>query len=345
MKQTIFVVDDNDTNLSKANEALKDQYRVLTLPSAAKMFALIEKVQPDLILLDIEMPEMDGFEALQRLKDHAGYAGIPVIFLTSMTDASVEVRGFELGVIDFITKPFSTPVLVNRIKTHMDIDGLIRERTAQLQQKTNQLQLLQNAIIFGFADLVESRDEGTGGHIDRTSTYIKILIDAMKEQGIYAEEIGALDLDSFVSSARLHDVGKIAISDVILNKPGKLTDEEFTKMKTHTIEGENAIDQIASRTDDVEFLRNARLFAGCHHERWDGKGYPRGLAGTDIPIQGRVMAIADVYDALVSERPYKKPFPPEEAVKIIMESSGAQFDPSIAKLFYEVRDQFRAVHV
>ena len=338
MKKTVFVVDDNDTNLSKANDALKGQYRVLTLPSAAKMFVLLEKIKPDLILLDIEMPEMDGFEALQRLKDNPQQADIPVIFLTSMTDASVEARGFQMGVIDFIAKPFSAPVLINRIKTHLDIDELIRERTAQLRH-------LQNAIIFGFADLVESRDEGTGGHVDRTATYIKILVDAMAERGIYAEEIGALDMELFVSSARLHDVGKIAISDTILNKPGKLTDEEFTVMKTHTLEGERAIDQIASRTDDVEFLRNAKLFAGCHHERWDGKGYPRGLAGKEIPIQGRFMAIADVYDALVSERPYKKPFPPEEAVRIIMENAGAQFDPKIAEVFFEVKDQFEAVRV
>ena len=343
MKKTIFVVDDNDTNLTMANEALKDQYRVLTLPSAARMFALIEKVKPDLILLDIEMPEMDGFEALRRLKEDKEQADVPVIFLTSMTDTSVEARGFQLGVIDFITKPFSEPVLINRIKTHLDVDELIRERTSQLQEKTVQLQRLQNAIIFGFADLVESRDEGTGGHIDRTATYIKILLDAMADRGVYAGEINALDRDSFVSSARLHDVGKIAISDLILNKPGKLTDEEYTIMKTHTTEGERAIDQIASRTKDEEFLRNAKLFAGCHHERWDGKGYPHGLKEKEIPIQGRILAIVDVYDALVSERPYKKPFSEEEAVKIIMDASGTQFDPQIADVFYEIRGVFKAV--
>jgi putative two-component system response regulator len=226
----------------------------------------------------------------------------------------------------------------------LEIDEIIRERTSQLQQKTIQLQHLQNAIIFGFADLVESRDEETGGHIDRTATYIQILADAMVERGIYADELIALDRDLFISSARLHDVGKIAISDLILNKPGKLTDEEFTIMKTHTTEGERAIDMIASRTDDDEFLRNAKAFAGSHHERWDGRGYPRGLAGEDIPLQGRVMAFADVYDALVSERPYKKPFAPEEAVRIIMEGSGTQFDPSIADVFNEVREHFRAVH-
>jgi len=338
MEKTIFVVDDNDTNLSVAKEALKEQYRVRTLPSAAKMFAFLEKTKPDLILLDIEMPEMDGFEALRQLKNNKNHADIPVIFLTGMNDASIEVRGFQLGVVDFITKPFSAPVLINRIRTHLNIDELIRERTAQLQN-------LQNAIIFGFADMVENRDEGTGGHVDRTATYIKILLDALTARGVYAGEIEELDKELFVSSARLHDVGKISISDNILNKPGKLTDEEYTIMKTHTTKGERAIDQITSRADDKEFLNNAKLFAGSHHERWDGKGYPRGLTETDIPIQGRIMAIVDVYDALVSERPYKKAFTHDEAVNIITENAGTQFDPSIAAVFYEVKEQFKAVEV
>jgi putative two-component system response regulator len=162
----------------------------------------------------------------------------------------------------------------------------------------------------------------------------------MIERKLYDDEFYDLDLDSLASSARLHDVGKISISDIILNKPGKLTDEEYEAMKMHAIEGENIINQIASRTDDVEFLENARLFAGFHHERWDGKGYPRGIAGADIPLHGRIMAIADVYDALVSERPYKKAFTAPETVRIIMESAGTQFDPDIANVFFEVRDKF-----
>ena len=349
MIKTVFVVDDNDTNLVAAKEALKGHYRVITLPSAIKMFTMLEKLTPDLILLDIEMPEMDGFEALNRLK--TGKIDIPVIFLTSILDVEVEVKGFQLGVIDFITKPFSAPVLVNRIKTHLEIDELIRERTAQLQVKTEQLQKkteqlekLQNAIIYGFADMVERRDAGTGGHVGRTAMYIQILLDALVEYGIYHEETSILDRDLFISSTRLHDVGKIAISDLILNKTDKLTEDEYTSMKAHTIEGERAIDLIASQTEDEEFLNNAKLFAGCHHERWDGTGYPRGLKGTEIPIQGRLMAVVDVYDALVSERPYKAAYTQEETVKIIMENAGTQFDPLIAKAFYEVREQFAAVN-
>ncbi|MCL2694407.1 MAG: HD domain-containing protein, partial [Oscillospiraceae bacterium] len=263
-------------------------------------------------------------------------SNIPVIFLTGMPDTQVEVRGFEMGVIDFITKPFSAPVLVNRINTHLNIDELIKERTKQLRT-------LQYGIVYAMADVVENRDKNTGGHIDRTAVYIEILINAMFAVGLYVDEMCDWDLESVISSARLHDVGKISISDTILNKPGKLTDEEFAEMKKHSKEGEFIIDKIVSRTDDVEFLRNAKLFAGTHHERWDGKGYPYGLEKTKIPLQGRIMAIADVYDALVSERPYKKAFPPAEAVKIILEGSGAQFDPEITEVFNEVRDKFEAV--
>jgi len=343
LMKTIFVVDDNDTNLTIAKDALKEHYNVMTMPSAAKMFALTQKLMPDLILLDIQMPVMDGFEALKQLKNDSVLSNIPVIFLTSSTDTDVEARGFLLGVADFISKPFSAPVLMNRIKYHLDIDGMIRERTAQLQKKTEQLLTLQHGIVFVLADMVENRDKNTGGHVERTTSYINILIHAMLEHKVYDEEISGMDIDLLVSSARLHDVGKISISDTILNKPGKLTDEEFEIMKTHCAEGERIIGQIVTRTEDGEFLRNAILFAGYHHERWDGKGYPHALAEMDIPLLGRVMAVVDVYDALASERPYKRAFSHEEAVNIIMDCSGTQFDPRIVNLFFEVNDQFAAI--
>jgi len=332
--KTIFVVDDSDTNLSMAEEALDRQYRVMTMPSAAKMFSLLGKMMPDLILLDIEMPEMDGFEALKRLKSESLWANIPVVFLTGRTDAAVEVHGFEMGAVDFITKPFSAPVLINRIKTHLDIDELIRERTAQLNR-------LQNSIVSVLANIVESRDKGTGGHIERTSAYIKILINEMKKRGVYADVIANWDIEKMISSARMHDLGKISITDLIVNKPGKLTDDEYEIMKTHAEEGERIIDKIIAQTGEGEFLHNARLFAGSHHERWDGKGYPNRLKEDEIPLQGRIMAIVDVYDALVSERPYKKAFTDEEAVQIIMENAGTHYDPKIAEVFFKVKDLFK----
>jgi len=337
MQKTIFMVDDNDTNLATVKETLKDHYRVMTLPSADRMFAMLDKMTPDLILLDIEMPEMDGFEALRLLKAHESQADIPVMFLTSMNDALVEARGFEMGVVDFVTKPFSAPVLRNRIKTHLHIDEIIKERTRKLQR-------LQNSLIIVLADMVESRDEVTGGHIERTTIYIKILLEALCEKGVCSDEICDLDFDLVASSARLHDVGKISITDVILNKPGKLNDDEFMIMKTHTTKGEGIIDQVVSRADnDGLFLTNAKLFAGYHHERWDGRGYPYGLKGSETPIQGRIMALVDVYDALISERPYKKAFTHADSVAMIMENSGIQFDPSISDIFYSVSDQFEMV--
>jgi putative two-component system response regulator len=333
MTKTIFVVDDSNTNLLMAEEALEEKYRVMTMPSAAKMFTLLEKVTPDIILLDIDMPEMDGFEALRRLKSMSAHAGIPVIFLTAKTDSSTEVLGFELGAVDFITKPFSAPVLLNRIKTHLDIDGLIRERTAQLER-------VQNGIVFVLADIVEKRDGKTGGHIERVALYTQILLDAMMARGLYVDEIRGWDMELVIASTRLHDVGKVTISDFILNKPGPLTEEEFATIKTHAMEGELIIDQVIARTGEVEFLRSAKLFAGYHHENWDGTGYPRGLKETAIPLHGRIMAIVDVYDALVSERPYKKAFPHEEAVAVIMAEAGKRFDPNIVEVFRAVKEQF-----
>jgi len=329
MPELIFIVDDNDANLAIAATALEKQYRVLTMPSAEKMFALLEKKKPDLILLDIEMPEQSGFEAMQKMKSCDAYSNIPVIFLTSRTDAASEANGIELGAADFIQKPFSEPVLLNRIKHHLNIDKLIRERTEHLMR-------LQNGIVFIMADLVENRDKNTGGHIERTAMYMKVLIEAMMKQGVYANEMHSWNLASVISSARLHDLGKIIIPDAILNKPGPLTEAEFKIMKTHSLEGEHIIEKAIQRTGDADFLSNAKAIAVSHHERWDGTGYPYGLKGKEIPLQGRIMAVIDVYDALVSGRPYKKSFTHQDAIKFIAEGSGQHFDPLIVEVFCKI---------
>ena len=353
--KTIFIVDDNDVNLSTAAKALSKQYRAFTLPSAADMFELLNNIVPDLILLDILMPEMDGFEAMRLLKSDARYSDIPVLFLSGRNDAATEAHGFEIGALDFISKPFSEPVMLNRIKTHLEIDELIRERTAMLLQRTEKLQRLQNSMVSILANMVENRDKYTGRHIERTTKYIKILLTAMLERGVYTDEISHWNLEEVViadeadhsnlevviSSARLHDIGKITITDLILNKPGKLTADEYELMKTHTTEGEKIIDSIIAESGDEAFLRNAKLFAGCHHEKWDGAGYPRGLKGADIPLQGRIMAVVDVYDALISDRPYKRAFTHEKAVEIIKESRGSHFDPEIVDVFLAVSDSFK----
>jgi putative two-component system response regulator len=333
MMKTVFVVDDSDIFLTLTRDALKDYYRVLTMPSGSKMFTLLENIIPDLILLDIEMPEMDGFEALQGLKTNYLYSHIPVIFLTNYREDLIEARGFELGVVDFISKPFSVPVLLNRIKTQLDIDGLIRERTERIKK-------LQNGIMIVLANVVEERDKDTGGHNDRTAEYIKLLIDAMLEQGVYADEIQGWDIEKVISAARLHDMGKIHILDTILNKPGKLSEDEYEQIKVHSMEGVNIIDRMIEHTGEEEFLYNAKLFAEYHHERWDGTGYPHKLKGVDIPLHGRIMAVVDVYDALVSKRPYKEAYTHETAVNIISADSGKHFDPKIVEVFLKIQDQF-----
>jgi len=335
---TIFVVDDIDTNLAKAEQALEGIYDVFSLPCVSGMFALLQKITPDLILLDIEMPEMDGFTAIKKLKENSKTASIPVMFLTASANPAIEARGIKLGAVDFVIKPFSAPVLINRIANHLHINKLIKERTRKIE-------LLQRGIVSVLADMVENRDETTGGHIERTSMYVKILVDAMLERGVYAEEMRGWDTNELVSSSRLHDIGKITISDLILNKPGKFSDEEFAIMKKHTSAGERIINQIIAQTNMVgdTFLLNARLAAGHHHEKWNGTGYPRGLKEEEISLQGRIMAIADVYDALVSERPYKKAFSDEESVNIIVSDSGKHFDPKIVAVFLEIKDKFKNV--
>jgi putative two-component system response regulator len=345
--KTIFVVDDNTVNLMTADKTLSDWYNVITIASASTMFDFLKNTIPDLILLDILMPDVDGFEALRNLRADKRYMHIPVIFLTSKNDANTEALGFEMGVIDFISKPFSGPVLLNRIKTHLHIEEIIAERTAiiseqteMLRQRTERLLRLQKSMITVLASMVENRDRLTGEHITRTTGYIKILIDEMFKRGLYVDEMKNWDIDVVISSSRMHDLGKIAVTDLILNKPGKLTEEEFEIIKTHASEGEKIIDEIIKESGDEAFLQNAKLFAGYHHERWDGMGYPRRLKETEIPLQGRIMAIADVYDALVSERPYKSAFTHEKAVEIILENRGKQFDPKIIDVFNEVNSLF-----
>jgi len=333
--KTIFVVDDNPANLETAEQALNGSYKVLTMPSATSMFSLLTKTTPDIILLDIDMPEIDGFAALSKLKANKDTSKIPVIFLADTKDPKIEVKGLSLGAVDFISKQFSVPVLLNRIANHLHISELLN-RTERIEQ-------LQKGIVFTFANIVESRDKVTEGHIARTSQYIKILAKAMMSKNVYREELIEWDLNTVIASSNLHDVGKIVVSELILNKQGKLTYEEFHEMKKHTTEGEKIIEQMIAQSGDAPFLRHAKLFAGSHHEKWDGKGYPRGLQEEEIPLQGRIMAIADVYDALVSERSYKPAFTCEEAAEIIQKDSGISFDPLIINVFNKVKGEFAAV--
>ena len=356
-RSKIIMVDDNMANLTMGRNLLKTFYEVYPAPSALKLFEILENVFPDLILLDIEMPELNGYEAIKKLKSDRRFSDIPVVFLTAKSDESSELEGFNLGAVDYVSKPFSGPLLLKRIANHLLITqqkkDLLASKAAledyadnleiKVRDKTKEVFNLQSAVLETVADLVEFRDKATGGHVTRTMLYVKALFEELLRQEIYKEEVSHWDMDFFLPSVQLHDVGKIAISDLILNKPGKLTPEEFEIMKTHVTVGVDAIERIMRNTESHAFLHHALLIAGTHHEKWDGTGYPAGLKETDIPLEGRLMAIADVYDALVSVRPYKKAFTHEEAIKIIEESSGTHFDPVLVDVFRKVKDEFARV--
>jgi putative two-component system response regulator len=349
LRKTIFVVDDNTTNLVTARGILSDRYRVFPVASAQMMFELLEDVIPDLILLDIEMPDMDGYEAIKSLKGDARYREIPVIFLTAMCREDDELEGLELGAIDYITKPFSAALLLQRLENHLLSEAHKRQLKAfneslekMVDKKAKQVLSLQFSILDIIADLVEFRDSATGGHISRTQRYMELLIDQMVKSGVYWEEIARWDLDYLIPSTQLHDVGKIGISDRILCKPGKLTEEEFEIMKGHVAIGVAVIERMMKGQKENSFLKYAKTIASAHHEKWDGSGYPGKLAGKDIPLEGRIMAVVDVYDALVSERPYKKAFTHEAAKRIIIAGKGSHFDPAIVEVFEQVADRFPA---
>ena len=349
-RSTVFLVDDDITNLTVGKNVLSGPYNVITLNSAALMMEMLKSIQPDLILLDVDMPEMDGYEAIKKLKADKKTANIPVVFLTAMGNEEMELKGLSLGAIDYIAKPFSPPLLLRRIETHLLLETQRRKLiqfngnlSRMVKEKTGTVIELKNAVLSTMAELVEYRDAVTGGHIVRTQKYIKAILGAMRRYGIYENEISNLDEDLILQSCQLHDVGKIAIRDSVLLKQGKLTDAEFATIKNHTVLGEKAILKLKDKTTDSEFVEYARIFAISHHERWDGSGYPNALKGEEIPLLGRIMAIADVYDALVEERPYKKAFPHEEAVRIMLEGRGSQFDPVLADLFEKINSKFAEI--
>jgi putative two-component system response regulator len=349
-RRIIFLVDDNMANLTVGKAMLKDHYDVFSMPSGNKLFEILEKIRPDLILLDIEMPGMNGYEALKKLKGDKKTRDIPVIFLTARTDSGSELEGLSLGALDYIFKPFSPPLLLKRLENHLlfqQQQQALKEYNDNLQQmvqkRTRQVVELQNSILNTVTEMVEFRDDVTGGHIERTQSYLKLLVDKLLSERIYWEEVSSWNLEFLIPSAQLHDVGKIAISDAILNKPGKLTPEEFDVMKNHASIGERAIEGIMKTTSENDFLYHAKIFAGTHHEKWDGSGYPRGLRQEGIPLQGRLMAIADVYDALIAVRPYKQPLSPGEAERIILEGREKHFDPVLTELFQDLAPRFAQI--
>jgi len=308
---------------------------------------MFEKRLPDLILLDVEMPVMNGYQTLELIKTKEDTRDIPVIFLTAQSDVEDELKGFSLGAVDYITKPFSPPLLLKRIENQLlvisqrqELVNFNKNLQEMVEAKTKTVIELKDSFMKTMAELVEIRDYVTGGHIERTQVYLGILLDAIRKNGLYAEETSSWDIDLIVHSAQLHDIGKIGVEDTILRKKGSLTTDEFEEIKRHVTTGEDFIDKIKKIPSEREFLEQARVLIATHHEKWDGSGYPRGLKGRNIPLQGRLMAIADVYDALVSDRPYRKAIQHNEVVDIIIGSREKHFDPELVDLFKSISDKF-----
>ncbi len=347
-KKTVLVVDDTPDNIALVSALLKDVYKTKIATNGEKALSIAgAETPPDLILLDIMMPEMDGYEVCARLKESEQTRDIPVIFLTAKAQIEDEEHGLELGAVDYITKPISPPILLARVKTHLALKAaqdFLRDQNAILEQRvaerTQQLSAVQDVTILAMASLAETRDNETGNHIRRTQNYVRALAVKLKEHPRFSELLTDENIELLYKSAPLHDIGKVGIPDRVLLKAGKLTDEEFAIMKTHTTMGRDAIAAAEEKLDVTHsFLRFAREIAYSHQEKWDGTGYPEGLSGDDIPLPARLMAVADVYDALISRRVYKPPFSHEEACRIIRDGRGTHFDPDVVDAFLEIADE------
>lgn len=348
--KTILCVDDTPTNLELLNAVLKPFYNVRLVNSGKKALGLIAKQHQeiDLVLLDVMMPEIDGYEVCQTIRSQPGTAYLPVLFITAKNQPEDEKQALEVGGNDFITKPINPSVLLSRIKTHLEISEYHRllssenrQLEAKLAKRLSDIFNMQQATLNVMISLAEFRDEVTGNHIKRTQTYVKCVLDALKNGH---PELTEERCDFIVQAAPLHDIGKITIPDHILLKPGKLTPDEFSVMKTHAEKGAKILRSAAQEMGDYgEFLIEAESIAQTHHEKWDGSGYPRGLVGEAIPISGRVMAIADVYDALRSARPYKEAFSHEKAMMIITEGRGSHFDPEIVDAFFSMAERIAEI--
>jgi putative two-component system response regulator len=350
-KPTVLVVDDTPDNLSLMNALLKGSYKVKVANHGEKALKTAFSTPPDLILLDIMMPEMDGYQICQQLKRNPVTKDIPVIFLTAKAEVEDEQKGLELGAVDYITKPISPPLVLARVKNHLALKAsadFLRDKNDYLEQevakRTQEIMAIQDVTILAMASLAETRDSDTGNHIRRTQFYVKALAEKLKDHSRFVTYLNERSIQILFKSAPLHDIGKVGIPDHILLKPGRFTPDEFEIMKTHAVLGWDAIEQAEqSLGTRVEFLSTAKEIAYFHHEKWDGSGYPEGICGDDIPISARLMAVADVYDALISRRVYKEGMSHEKAVQIITEGRGSHFDPDIVDAFLEIQLVFRVI--
>ncbi|MDP2761244.1 MAG: two-component system response regulator [Sideroxyarcus sp.] len=351
-KATILVVDDTPDNLALMSNLLKDDYKVKIASNGEKALKIAASdPPPDLILLDIMMPGMDGYQVCQQLKRDPKTMNITVIFLTAKAEMEDEKKGLELGAVDYITKPISPPIVLARVKNHLALKAMadfLRDQNEFLElevaKRTREVMAIQDVTILAMGSLAETRDSDTGNHIRRTQFYVKALAERLRDHSRFAWFLTETNINMLFKSAPLHDLGKVGIPDRILLKPGRLEHHEFEIMKTHTTLGRDAIVHAEKALGfDVDFLSFAKSIALSHQEKWDGSGYPHGLAGDDIPIEARLMALADVYDALISRRVYKEGMPHEKAVLIMIDGRGTHFDADMFDAFIEIQEEFRAI--
>ncbi|MFZ6775194.1 response regulator [Undibacterium sp. Ji83W] len=351
-KQVVLIVDDTPDNISLLSGLLKDQYKIKIATNGLKALQIASSLPgPDLILLDVMMPEMDGYETCRRLKADPATSDIPIIFLTAKSQVQDEEMGLRLGAVDYISKPISPPIVLARVATQLNLvraRHLLQDQNKHLeslvQDRTRKLGKMQDAIIMAMASLAETRDNETGNHIRRTQNYVAALARKLKNHARFNNELTDENIDLLYKSAPLHDIGKVGIPDNILLKPDKLTSEEFEVMKLHTVYGRETILSVEKYLGESnEFLRFAREITYSHQEKWDGSGYPENLVGDAIPLSARLMAVADVYDALISRRVYKPAFSHEEAISIMRKGHGSHFDPDILDAFLEITEEFRQI--
>jgi putative two-component system response regulator len=348
---SILIVDDTPDMVLIVERMLRAQYRTRTASGGPQALEAARAETPDLVLLDVMMPGMSGFEVCRALKARPETRDTPVIFLTALDDVRDEKAGFDAGAVDYITKPVSQPILLARVKNHLALKAaadFLKDKnqylSAEVARRTEQVQIIQDVTIMAMASLAETRDHATGNHLRRTQYYVRALAKKLNSMPRYASEFDEQTIESLYKSAPLHDIGKVGIPDAILLKPGKLTPEEFEIMKTHTILGRDTILAAEKMIDAPStFLKYAREIAMSHQEKWDGTGYPEGLKGDAIPISARLMALADVYDALISRRVYKPALRHDMAVTMIREGRGKHFDPAITDAFLLIQDEFRAI--
>jgi putative two-component system response regulator len=351
-RQTILIVDDTPDNISLLAALLKGKYKIKIATNGMKALQIAATApHPDLILLDVMMPHMDGHETCQRLKSNPDTADIPVIFLTAKSQVEDEEAGLTLGAVDYIAKPISPPILFARVATQLNLKNahqLLQDNNKHLEylvtERTEQLSKMQDATIMAMASLAETRDNETGNHIRRTQNYVAALARQLQAHPRFAAVLTEDNIELLYKSAPLHDIGKVGVPDRILLKPGKLDADEFEIMKLHTVYGRDTIISVEKHLGGSNgFLTFAREIAYSHQEKWDGSGYPENLQGEQIPVSARLMAVADVYDALISKRVYKPAFSHQEALDIMRKGRGSHFDPDILDAFFQIEGAFRAI--